>query len=326
MVHRTLLCGAILFSSLSLALCTLAFWEGNVDILLKDMDAGTYSPYREFNQWVNSLFFSLTGLQFLSDFALQKFGHEYGYYVQCYMRDLVAGTAVYWLTAGIWHMVIYDVLGKRLFLDKGRAYPDPAVIREQQMLAQMSLFVYAMLPVVSEWLIESKYTKVYFYISEVGGWPSYFFYLAVYIAFVEVGIYWMHRTLHTNKLLYKYIHGMHHKYKTAQDLTPWSSIAFNPIDGMLQASPYVIGLFFIPVHYFTHILLLFFTGMWATNIHDAVWGDSEPIMGAKYHTVHHTHFVYNYGQFFVFCDWFWGTLNVPSMKKDGTPLAEKKHI
>lgn len=28
-----------------------------------------------------------------------------------------------------------------------------------------------------------------------------------------------------------------------------------------------------------------FTAIWATNIHDAVPGNTEPVMGAKYHTV-----------------------------------------
>merc|ERR1711998_161572 len=145
-------------------------------------------------------------------------------------------------------------------------------------------------------------TKAYFYIDEVGGWGYFWVYFVLYIACVELGIYWMHRTLHTNKFLYKYVHGLHHKYNQALTLTPWASIAFNPLDGILQASPYVFFLFFVPVHYFTHVFLLFFSGIWATNIHDAVWGDSEPVMGAKYHTVHHTHFHYNFGQFFVFCD------------------------
>ena len=94
-------------------------------------------------------------------------------------------------------------------------------------------------------------------------------------------------------------------------LTPWASIAFHPLDGILQACPYVICLLLVPMHYFTHVILLFFSGVWATNIHDAVYADSEPIMGAKFHTLHHTHYTVNYGQFFIFCDWFWGTLKVP---------------
>ena len=145
--------------------------------------------------------------------------------------------------------------------------------------------------------MENNYTQIYFYVEEVGGWKMYCAYLFGYIAFVEVAIYWMHRTLHTNKWLYKHLHSIHHKYNSAKTLTSWTSIAFHP--------------FFIPCHYYTHVFLLFFTAVWATNIHDSMWGDTEPLMGSKYHLLHHTHYHYNYGQFFIFCDYFWGTLRVP---------------
>lgn len=49
-------------------------------------------------------------------------------------------------------------------------------------------------------------------------------------------IYWMHRTLHTNKFLYKYVHALHHKYNSPETLSPWASIAFNPLDGILQVT------------------------------------------------------------------------------------------
>ena len=75
-----------------------------------------------------------------------------------------------------------------------------------------------------------------------------------------------------------------------------------------QASPYVATLFIVPCHYLTHVAMLFFTAIWATNIHDALNGNTEPIMGSKYHTIHHTHYHYNFGQFFIFCDWYWGSL------------------
>lgn len=246
---------------------------------------------------------------------MDKFGVEVGYYVASYIRDLFVGTIIYWLTAGIWHVVIYNVMGQKLFVEKGRPFPTRDTIIDQMQLAQASLFVYAALPILSEFLIESKLTKTYFYIDEVGGWGYYALYFVLYLSFVEVGIYWMHRTLHTNKFLYKYVHGLHHKYNKQVTMTPWASIAFNPLDGILQASPYVVGLFIVPVHYFTHMFLLFFSGIWATNIHDAVWGDSEPIMGAKYHLMHHTHYHYNFGQFFIFCDYIFGSLKVPEKSK-----------
>uniref|UniRef100_A0A6U4LI48 Fatty acid hydroxylase domain-containing protein n=2 Tax=Phaeomonas parva TaxID=124430 RepID=A0A6U4LI48_9STRA len=131
----------------------------------------------------------------------------------------------------------------------------------------------------------------------------------------------MHRTLHTNKFLYKWVHGLHHKYNSHATLSPWASIAFNPLDGIAQASPYVFVMLFVPCHYLTHLIMLFFTGIWATNIHDAIDGDTEPIMGAKYHTIHHTHFSCNYGQIFTFCDQFWGTLKT---REDIDKLMEKR--
>lgn len=56
----------------------------------------------------------------------------------------------------------------------------------------------------------------------------------------RVQIYWMHRTLHTNKFLYKYVHALHHKYNSAETLSPWASIAFNPLDGVLQVCVMVL--------------------------------------------------------------------------------------
>jgi lathosterol oxidase len=291
------------------------FWYGDVATNISNMQLGTHNPYREVNQWLNSIFFSFTRTDFIFDFVMKKLGPEAGYYMVSYLRDLVAGTIVYWVTAGLWHFVIYNVYGKSLFIDKGRPFPATETLVDQMSLAQASLFVYAGLPIFSEFLIESKLTKTYYYIDQIGGWGFYALYLVIYLSIVEVGIYWMHRTLHTNKFLYKYIHALHHKYNKQITMTPWCSIAFNPLDGILQASPYVIALFIVPMHYFTHIFLIFFSGMWATNIHDAVWGDSEPIMGAKYHLVHHTHYHYNFGQFFIFCDYIFGTLKVPEKSK-----------
>lgn len=280
---------------------------------INSLKQGTHNPYYVFNNWINELFYKYSGLASLSVLIYDKLGSHNGYYAACYIRDLFLGTMVYWGTAAVWHIAIYHVYRDQLFTKNNRPLPTTETILNQMKLAQASLIVYAALPIFSEFLIESNYTKVYFYINELNnGWVDYFLYLFLYIAAVEVGIYWMHRTLHTNKFLFTYVHGLHHQYKSDATLTPWASLAFNPIDGILQASPYVFFLLFIPVHYFTHVFLLFFSGVWATNIHDALWSNSEPLMGSKYHTIHHTLLVYNYGQFFTFCDAFWGTLRVPA--------------
>lgn len=276
----------------------LTFSEIHSDIGLKinNMKLGLFNPYREFNVWINDIFFGILNLNFVPRLLREKLGEDAGYYISSYLRDLVAGTLVYWITAGLWHITIYHIYVDEMFHKKAKPLPTKATIIDQMQLAQASILVYAGLPILSELLIENNLTQAYFYIDQVGGWGWYFLYLAMYMTFVEISIYWVHRTLHTNKFLYKYIHGLHHKYNRENTLTPWASIAFNPIDGIMQASPYVLGLFFIPVHYFTHVSALFLTGVWATYIHDAANGHIDPIMGAKYHTIHHTHYHYNFGQ------------------------------
>jgi hypothetical protein len=111
--------------------------------------------------------------------------------------------------------------------------------------------------------------------------------------------------LHTIKFLYNNVHLMHHKYNKPEEvrqalhawgfgvalpdpkhqmracllllappppppseqMSPYCSIAFHPLDGILQASPYVVFTFLVPTHYLTSLLMMFYTGIWASNIH-----------------------------------------------------------
>lgn len=233
----------------------------------------------------------------------------YAHVAETYLRTLLAGSGLYWSTSLAWSLYIHFRVDKTYFTTR---WPS---IQHQIVLSQLGMFVYAMLPPLSEVLVETGWTKCYMFPSYVGGWGPLVLYQCLYLALVEVGVYWMHRSLHTNKFLFNHVHALHHKYNHPEELSPWASVAFHPLDGMLQAAPYVVCIFLFPCNYFVHLCHLFFTAMWATNIHDVVHADSEPIMGAKYHTVHHTHLRYNHGQFFIFCDWYWGTLRLPASKQ-----------
>lgn len=171
------------------------------------------------------------------------------------------------------------------------------------------------MPTLSDFLIEHGWTMTFF---EFSAWPlwAYVFFHVLYFVAVEWGIYWVHRLLHDWKPGYKWLHATHHKYNKENTLSPFAGLAFHPIDGMLQASPYVVGLFMVPVHYWAHLGMLFFTAVWTTNIHDTLDGRTEPIMGAAYHTIHHTTYRHNYGQIFTFWDWYYGTLRVPKRPED----------
>ncbi len=58
------------------------------------------------------------------------------------------------------------------------------------------------------------------------------------------------------------MHATHHIYNKEHTLSPFAGLAFHPLDGICQAAPYTWTLFFCPMHFFSHELLLFLTGEW----------------------------------------------------------------
>mmetsp|Transcript_37720 Transcript_37720/g.43082 ORF Transcript_37720/g.43082 Transcript_37720/m.43082 type:complete len:376 (-) Transcript_37720:38-1165(-) len=271
-------------------------------------------PCRNLNAFVNSFLFSDISMAYF----IKKYGIHLGHYIVCYLRNFLGAMLVYYGTSMAFHYYYYiHPRSQKIF--SNRIKPNWDIIWDQIKLSQCSMIIYVLHPIVDEILVENGYTLCYYTVKEVGGWIPFVFFTLLYFSMVEIGIYWMHRILHTNKFMYNYIHKTHHKYNQAHTLTPWAGLAFDPLDGILQASPYMISLLFVPCHYGLHFIMIFLTAIWATYIHDAMDFNIDPIMGAKYHTVHHTHYVYNYGQVFTFCDRFWGTFREP----DG-PTGVKK--
>ena len=62
---------------------------------------------------------------------------------------------------------------------------------DQIKLAQASLFVYSLLPTISEFVIEEGYNKCVYTIDDIGGFGSYLAYTMIYFSLVEIGIYWV---------------------------------------------------------------------------------------------------------------------------------------
>ena len=66
----------------------------------------------------------------------------------------------------------------------------------------MSIPLYAMLPAITEFFVESGYTKAYSRISDIGV-LHYWAYFALYMISVEFFVYWQHRGLHDIMLGYR---------------------------------------------------------------------------------------------------------------------------
>ncbi|CAL9046517.1 delta(7)-sterol-C5(6)-desaturase-like isoform X1 [Musa acuminata AAA Group] len=228
--------------------------------------------------------------------------------LQSWLRNYIGATTLYFVSGFLWCFYIY-YLKRNVYVPKD-AIPSNKAMILQIIVAMKAMPWYCVLPTLSECMVENGWTRCFSSIREVG-WPAYTVYLISYLVIVEFGIYWAHRELHDIKPLYKYLHATHHVYNKQNTLSPFAGLAFHPLDGILQAVPHVIALFLIPTHFMTHMLLLFCEAVWTANIHDCIHGKIWPVMGAGYHTIHHTTYRHNYGHYTVWMDWMFGTLRDP---------------
>jgi lathosterol oxidase len=236
-------------------------------------------------------------------------------FVQSWWANCVLCYVEYFATAALWALWIYRWYPNAQVAGK---HPSREAMWAQIGVSCRAIPLYTLLPPLSEHLILSGHTRVYGRLSSVSP-AQYLAQVACYLLCVEFGVYWMHRKLHEVKWAYSWLHRIHHVYNKEHTLSPFAGLAFHPLDGLLQAVPYVWSLFLVPTHYFTHEVLLFATGLWTANIHDCIHGRCEPIMGAAYHAIHHTTYKHNYGHYTTLFDSLFGTLERP--KAEAQPKA-----
>lgn len=101
------------------------------------------------------------------------------------------------------------------------AIPSYRAMKLQIIVAMKAMPWYCALPTISEYMVESGWTRCISRISEIG-WALYIIYLVAYFVLCEFGIYWMHRELHDIKPLYKRLHATHHIYNKQNTLSPFA--------------------------------------------------------------------------------------------------------
>ncbi|KAF2577153.1 hypothetical protein F2Q68_00002565 [Brassica cretica] len=235
-------------------------------------------------------------------------------FLQTWLRSYLTGNLFYFISGFLWCFYIY-------YLKRNVYIPEDSIPTRKAMIQQILVAVkgmpwYTLFPTVSEYMIERGWTKCYSTLDQFN-WFLCFVYIVLYLVIVEFGMYWVHKGLHDIKFLYKHLHATHHIYNKQNTLSPFAGFASHPLDGILQAAPHVIALFIVPVHLITHMSLLFLGGIWTTCIHDCIHGNIWPIMGAGYHTIHHTTYKHNYGQYTICMDWMFATLKVPVAEDNG---------
>ncbi|KEY81548.1 sterol desaturase [Aspergillus fumigatus] len=137
------------------------------------------------------------------------------------------------------------------------------------------------------------------------GWPWLVVSSILYMAFNDIGIYWIHRLEH-HPSVYKYIHKPHHK---------WIAI--------LSAVPLTINSVFVficPMQRHLYMVLFAAVQIWTILIHDGDmisghWTEKF-INSPAHHTLHHMYFTVNYGQYFTWADAYFGSHRAPEPALD----------
>lgn len=226
---------------------------------------------------------------------------------------------IYFLFGGFDFLVYHVILGKRLH---GPDYLKTVDLKREIRMSVKSLFVMSGMSVPAEILIQLGYSKEYNDMYEYG-LPYLIISPLLFIAFSDCMIYFVHRALHT-RFLYKHIHKPHHSFINT---TPFAAFAFHPVDGYMQGIAYHIFVFLFPMNSFVHLVSLACVSMWTINIHDRVSFGIPGINGAGHHTIHHTTYKSNYGQYFTFWDKLCGTFRDPALwRKQGAPVLSEKQV
>lgn len=220
----------------------------------------------------------------------------------------IGGMVFYPITSGTSWLYYCVIRRERFFPGERDAIPRERETRKKEWLwALYNVFGNAVITApIHHWVVTGK-SKVY---TSVGDYGVPYLFLSVFLVllFTEPLVYWAHRLLH-HPLIYKKIHLHHHQFRTP---SPWTSMAFHPLDSFAQAAPHHLLAFILPMHAGVYLFFIMFLQVWSTFIHERVtWVRWNFINNTAHHTLHHKANKYNYGQFFTVCDRLWGSYKNP---------------
>ncbi|KAI9147935.1 putative Delta(7)-sterol 5(6)-desaturase [Paramyrothecium foliicola] len=237
--------------------------------------------------------------------------------ITLYMITWVFGLIVYFLFATLSFVFIFDkrTLNHPKFiknqitleiLSTAKALPGLAALTAPIFLAEVRGF-----------------GKLYDLTEDGPGFWYDIFQFPLFLLFTDFCIYWIHRGLHHPRI-YKHLHKAHHKWIMP---TPFASHAFHFVDGFAQSVPYHVFPFIFPLQKVAYVVLFVFVNFWSIMIHDGEYLTNNPVVnGAACHSLHHSRFEVNYGQFFTAFDRLGGTYRMPEpwMFEKETKMSEKK--
>ncbi len=227
----------------------------------------------------------------------------------------ISGLLLYFGLSGLSYLVFF-VLGRARF--HPTYVSDWSANRRAMRLGAIGTFGNVVLVMPIHLLIAHGKSKVYWNVSDHGV-PYLLASIAIYLAFTETCIYWIHRFLHTD-LGYRTLHRHHHEWRSTSS---WVSMAFHPLDSFMQALPHHAIGFLLPIHGAVYLTMVSFVSVWAVMIHDRVsFVRARWLNNTGHHTLHHWLYRYNYGQYFTWWDRAMGTWRDPAAAEQNGEVPE----
>lgn len=213
----------------------------------------------------------------------------------------------YVIVAGIPYLWLY-VLGRNKFnvLKIQEGYPKGRQVFNEIKYSLITLLIYSSGIWLFIYWLQNGYTKNYTEISDYG---ILYFALSVFLMIIihDAYSYWVHRLMH-HRLLFKYTHLLHHKFKNP---TPWCAFAFHPFESILTLGIIPVIMFLMPWHNLALLIFITIIIIYDTFIH--LGYSIKQVKIFKYqntptdHDVHHRNSKYNFGLYFTFWDRLMGT-------------------
>lgn len=216
-------------------------------------------------------------------------------------------TIRYVLVAGVPYLWLY-VIGKDKYsaIKIQKKYPDKKQILAEIKYSLITFCIYSSGIWFFLYWLKSGYTQNYVLISELG-FPYLIISVFIMIIMHDTYSYWIHRLMH-HKLIFKYTHLFHHKFKNP---SPWSAFAFHPFESILTMGIIPIIIFTIPWHNLALVIFITVMIFYDTFVH---WGynikmfkifkwQNTPVD----HDVHHQNSKYNFGLYLTIWDRLMGT-------------------
>ncbi len=243
--------------------------------------------------------------------------HSFGFYWFVFFGVILSR---YFLIAGGVYWLFYSVLGKSLAARSLRQQRNSAVYRTPPLrqsiereikMSTLSAVVFALgaafVMTEYDWGITLLYTDLHQY----GLWYLGVSFVAV-LVLQDGYFYFLHRLFH-HPLLFKWIHGGHHRSGVP---TPWTSFAFDLPEAFIQTFFFVGVVLIIPLHFFTLLAVLLTMTLWSVWNHLGfeIFSSSFPqhwlgkwLIGSTHHAIHHRQYTVHYGLYFTFWDKLCGT-------------------